>query len=184
MKITHENLVQELKRKNEDALQFVIDQYGGLIKSIVTHHLYRFSHVHDECIDDILLAVWDHIDSFNEKTNSLKNWLAAISKYKAIDYKRRYIKLAEKQRPGDYELETNQADERQQVMKTELSLETEALLEQLTPEDRQLFIDYYIDGKDTTSLANELSVNKSVIHNRLSRGRRKLKGLKRIFGDQ
>lgn len=184
MKITHESLVQELKRKNEDALHFVIDQYGGLIKSIVAHHLYRFNHVHDECIDDILLAVWNHIDSFNEKANSFKNWLAAISKYKAIDYKRKYIKLAKKQQHGDYELEINRVNEEQLATKKELSLETEALLEQLTPEDRQLFIDYYIDGKDTASLANELSVNKSVIHNRLSRGRRKLKGLKRIFGNQ
>lgn len=184
MRITHENLVQELKQKNEDALHFLIDEYGGLIKSIVAHHLYGFSHVQDECIDDILLAAWDHIDSFNEKTNSLKNWLAAVSKYKAIDYKRKYIKLAKRQKLGDYELEINQSDERQLIMKKELSLETEHLLEQLTSEDRQLFIDYYIDGKDTASLADEMNVKKSVIHNRLSRGRKKLKGLKRIFGNQ
>ncbi|TAA72679.1 sigma-70 family RNA polymerase sigma factor [Planococcus salinarum] len=183
MKINHENVVQELKRQNEDALHFVIDQYGGLIKSIVAQHLYQFRHVQDECIDDVLLAAWNHIGSFNEKTNSLKNWLAAISKYKAIDYKRKYLKLAEKQHAPDYNLESNQADDRQ-VLKKELSLETEALLDQLTPEDRKLFVDYYIDGKDTASLANELNVEKSAIHNRLSRGRKKLKGLRRIFGEQ
>jgi len=35
-----------------------------------------------------LLAIWDNIDSFDEDKNSFKNWVAAISKYKSIDYQR------------------------------------------------------------------------------------------------
>lgn len=38
MKITEKNVVQELRKRNEKALYFVIDQYGGLIKSIVRKH--------------------------------------------------------------------------------------------------------------------------------------------------
>lgn len=182
MKITHENVVRQLKQQNEDALNFVIDQYGGLIKSIVTHHLYQFRHVHDECIDDILLGIWNNIDSFNVETNSLKNWIGAISKYKAIDYKRKYIKRAESQHTGEYDLEELSRVE-MNGMKKELSLETESLLNQLTMEDRKLFIEYYINEKDTTALAKEMRIEKSAIHNRLSRGRKKLKNFKKIFGE-
>src|SRR5690606_27636723 len=98
------------------------------------------------------------------ETNSLKNWLAAISKYKAIDYKRKYIKLKEKQQAHNDELKDQKTQDWQE-MKKELSLETEILLNHLTPEDRNLFIDYYIHEKDTASIATELNLDKSAIHN-------------------
>lgn len=43
-------------------------------------------------MNDVLLAIWDHIDSFQPEKNSFKNWIAAIEKYKAIDYLRKYQK--------------------------------------------------------------------------------------------
>ncbi|MGF7186815.1 DNA-directed RNA polymerase specialized sigma24 family protein [Desulfitispora alkaliphila] len=73
-------------------MYYVIDNYGGLIKSIVGKHLYNLQHLHEECLDDVLLAVWDNIDSFYPEKNSFKNWVAAIAKYKSIDYKRKYLK--------------------------------------------------------------------------------------------
>jgi len=37
--INEDNFIEQLRRKNEDALYYVIDIYGGLIKSIVGRHL-------------------------------------------------------------------------------------------------------------------------------------------------
>ncbi|KAJ53721.1 RNA polymerase sigma-70 factor [Clostridium tetanomorphum DSM 665] len=41
MKINEENFIRYLKKKNEKALDYIIDVYGGLIKSIVKKHLYN-----------------------------------------------------------------------------------------------------------------------------------------------
>ncbi len=170
MKITENNVVQQLQKRNEDALHYVIDHYGGLIKSIVSRHLYRFQHIHEECIDDILLGIWHNIDSFNPEKNSLKNWIAAISKYKAIDYKRMHVKFLEQQNIEENDLVSSLDDE-----KRELSLEMEDLLSQLKREDRELLVNYYVDEIDTVTLAKEQQVEQSVIYNRLSRGRKKLR---------
>ena len=40
MKITENNVVQQLQKRNEDALHYVIDHYGG----IVSRHLSQSSH--------------------------------------------------------------------------------------------------------------------------------------------
>ena len=38
-KVDQDNFLQELSRKNEKALEYVVDVYGGLIKTIVKRHL-------------------------------------------------------------------------------------------------------------------------------------------------
>ena len=40
MKINEENYIRELKQHNESALSYIIERYGGLVKSIVRKNLY------------------------------------------------------------------------------------------------------------------------------------------------
>lgn len=92
MKINEENYMDQLQKHNERALLYVIDKYGGLLKAVISKSLFRMQSYQEECMNDVLLAIWDHIDSFQPEKNSFKNWIAAIAKYKAIDYLRKYQK--------------------------------------------------------------------------------------------
>jgi len=49
--INEDNFIEQLRRKNENALYYVIDIYGGLIKSIAGRHLYKLKPLQEECID-------------------------------------------------------------------------------------------------------------------------------------
>lgn len=40
--ITEKNFIQELQRRNEDALEFVVKNYGGLLKAVINRILYNF----------------------------------------------------------------------------------------------------------------------------------------------
>src|SRR4051812_15685120 len=93
MKITEENVVKQLKFKNEKALFYIVDHYGSTIKMIIQKYLGNLKMIQDECLDDVLLLIWKNIDSYDKTKNSLKNWIAAITKYKAIDYQRQYKKF-------------------------------------------------------------------------------------------
>ena len=42
MKITEDNFIHELQRKNEDALEFVVKNYGGLLKAVIHRILYDY----------------------------------------------------------------------------------------------------------------------------------------------
>ncbi|WP_286674445.1 sigma factor, partial [Clostridium sp. ZBS14] len=84
-----ENFIFELKKKNEKALYYVIDNHGWIIKSVVKKHLYNLQSIQDECINDILLGIWNNIEKFDSSKGSFKNWIAGISKFKCIDYKRK-----------------------------------------------------------------------------------------------
>ena len=51
--------------------------------------------VQDECINDVLLAIWNNINSFDEERSTFKNWIMGIARFKSIDYKRKYLKHLE-----------------------------------------------------------------------------------------
>ncbi|MFD4820907.1 DNA replication protein [Peribacillus butanolivorans] len=39
MKVTENNVVQQIQNKNEKAISFIINQYGGLLAAIIKRHL-------------------------------------------------------------------------------------------------------------------------------------------------
>lgn len=92
MKINEENFVLHIKLKDEEALRYAIERYGGLVKSVVRKHLYPDAQMmfFEECVSDVFLGVWSNIDSYDAEKNTIKNWIAAIARFKAIDYGRKY----------------------------------------------------------------------------------------------
>lgn len=47
VKITEHNLIKQLKKKNPQAIDYIVDQYGSLIKTVLLKNLYdqRDQHV-------------------------------------------------------------------------------------------------------------------------------------------
>lgn len=174
MKINEDNFLEQLQKRNEDALYYVIDMYGGLIKNIVAKHLYKLHHIQEECVDDVLLAIWDNIAAFSPEKNSFKNWVGAIAKYKSIDYKRKYLKLMDQENIDSLNMIDSSNIERA-LMEKEISQETKSLLSNLIEDDQKIFIQYYMEDQDVEAIARKFQVKKSNIYNRLSRGRTKLR---------
>jgi len=167
MKIHENNFISELRDKNEEALYFVIDNYGWIIKSTVKKSLYNLIGHQEECINDILLAIWDNIDSF-------KNWVSAISKYKSIDYQRKYLKNLKVENIENTEL-VSPENLLEKVLEKDVQNNLEKLLAPLRPEDKKIFLMVYLEEKDFDEISEKLSISKSVLYNRLSRGKKKLK---------
>ncbi|MFF5997090.1 sigma-70 family RNA polymerase sigma factor [Lysinibacillus sp. KU-BSD001] len=174
MRITEKNVVEQLIVKNEKALFYIVEQYGGTIKAIIKKYLGSLEMIQDECLDDVLLLIWNNIMYYDENKNSLKNWIAAIAKHKSIDYQRQYKKFLLQQEFEDHMLVDFQSVEAQ-VMDNMLSSQTEQLLSSLKKEDQLLFIQHYGEQKSIEELSHAQGIHRSVLYNRLSRGRKKLR---------
>ncbi|MED4137576.1 sigma-70 family RNA polymerase sigma factor [Priestia megaterium] len=163
-------IVACITEKKEKGLELLIDQYGGLITAIVRKHLGTLKSYEEECVNDVLLAVWHHIDRFDSEKNTFKNWVAAVAKYKAIDYQRKYIKtqhesLSQAGVGGTTEVHNIQTDD------------VEELLGHLNKGDRELFKAYYLQEVELKQIAEKQQTTISNLYNRLSRGRKKLKAI-------
>jgi RNA polymerase sigma factor (sigma-70 family) len=169
--ITENNVVQQLRRKNEKAITFIIHMYGGLISSIIKRHLNYQQQDYEECLDDVLLSIWNHIEGFDASKNSFKQWIAAIAKYKAIDYRRRQIMYKNKQ------LLVSEVNEDSYFASgsAEDTTSVEELFEQLSAIERSIFEQYYLVGTPTGEIAEQWDTKESWVYNKLSRGRKKLR---------
>lgn len=176
MKITEENFIVELKKKNEKALEYLIDNYGWIIKTVASKHLVQFPHLIDECMNDVLMDIWNNSHRFDEKKGSIKNFIAGVSKFKSIDYKRKYMKDLYNKDISDMNIEVKDTM-LESELKVELSDETEGMLACLKKDDRELFMKLYVEDKKVEEVAKETGMSRNVIYNRLSRSRKKLKSL-------
>lgn len=173
LKINEENFIYELRKGNEKALDYVVDSYGWLVKTVVSKNMYGLESYREECINDCLLAVWENIDSFDQERSSFKNWLAGIAKYKSIDYLRKYQKEFSNISFEKIQIEKEDTSSDRLIERENLE-SIEGLLSDLKPRDRLIFKRLFIEEEDIDSLAEDLDLDKSNIYNRVSRGRRKL----------
>ncbi|MFF2889668.1 sigma-70 family RNA polymerase sigma factor [Paenibacillus sp. NPDC057967] len=172
MGMTEENIVKHIKKRNERALAFIVKTYGGLLAAIIKRHVQFNEQEYEECLDDVLLAIWHHIDSFDEERNTFKQWIAAIAKHRAIDYQRRML------RRNQHVVSADITDELvyKQPGPTP-SHDVEEVLEQLSDTERVVFEKYYLEGVPSREIAQQMNVKESWIHNKLSRGRSKLRDI-------
>ena len=165
-----ELMIKYIKKKKEKGMEILIDSYRGIITSVVRKHLGVLVNYEEECVDDVLLSIWNNIKSFDSTKNSFKNWICAIAKYKAIDYKRKYLpKMISEQ------LDSNLFYIDENLYKLEIEEEIDQLLSSLNDKDKELFIRYYLNGDKLEEIAKEKSTNISNLHSRLSRGRKKIR---------
>lgn len=165
-----ELIIKYIKKGKEKGIEMLIDSYRGLITAVVRKHLGILINYEEECVSDVLLSIWDNIKSFDHTKNTFKNWICAISKYKAIDYKRKYLSRIE---TVDINQEIYYIDT--DLMKSEIEEDVKEILRHLNERDKELFIKHYLEGEDLESIAVKTNTKVSNLYNRLSRGRNKIR---------
>ena len=158
-------LINSLKNKDEKALADLIENYSGILKSVIKRVLQSFPDLWDECLNETLMAVWQNIDSYDCNRSSFKNWCASVARYKAIDTLRREVRHNNREEIRDENSYTGNEFDR--VLLKEI-------FQYLSPEDRKLFEAIFIEGYTYNEMAQKLGVSKDALYSRVNRSRRKI----------
>ncbi|WP_433945071.1 sigma-70 family RNA polymerase sigma factor [Paenibacillus sp. SN-8-1] len=169
--ISEDDLVERIKNRDERAIASIIQTYGGLLSAIIRRYVHYNQQEYEECLDDVLLAAWQNISSFDPEKNTFKQWIAAIAKYRAIDYQRKIIR---NQSQITHTEITDDLFKAEPVMPHQ---DVDEVLRHLSQVEREIFVKYYLEGVPSREMATEMKVQESWIHNKLSRGRKKLRQL-------
>lgn len=174
MKITEKNYITQLRRGNEKALEYVVEKYGGFILAVVRKQLYQLPEQQQECVNDVLLAVWQNIDRYDETRSSFQNWVAGICRYKAIDCRRAWLKRLQEQ-PLETAEELVDFRRETDLLEQEIFEELEEMLSCLKPEDQHLFRQLFIEDVPVPEVAETFGISKDALYNRVSRGRKQIR---------
>ncbi|KPL60918.1 sigma-70 family RNA polymerase sigma factor [Rossellomorea vietnamensis] len=176
MKSAPTNFIKRLKKKKEDALEYIIDAYMPLVKTIATKILHNQNRLDvEECVNDVFLTVWQNAHQFKGEPEDFKKWIGMITKYKAIDRYRQAEKRNAREHCDESLLQSSSTPGTEpSVLRREEKNELFAAISQLEELDRDIFMmKYYLDLSNM-EIADVLNLSKAAVDNRLYRGKRKL----------
>lgn len=174
MVITEQNFVKQMKKRNEEALIYVVEQYGWVLKTVVKRQMATLPHLWDDCMNDTLMAVWDNIGSYRPEKSDFQNWLAGVCRFKALTYVRKYVHASREdlvEQMPEWEDEKAGRD----FLEQEYKEEVDTILSYLKEEDAQIFRLIYLDGLSMDEVAKRMNMSKTVIYGRISRGRKQIR---------
>ena len=171
MDINKENFIHELKNHNTQALDYIIDKYGGVYKAVINKVLFLYPEDAEECLYDSLMRIWKNIDSFDETRTTFLNWSAAVARYCALDRLRKLRDLTLNTEYSD-EIETQYTSF---TSDNDFDRYFEELISCLSREDKELFVRLFFYGQAIEEVARQTGKKPSYIYNRVSRGKKKIR---------
>lgn len=167
-------IIHKIKKRNEVGLQALIQKYAGLLKAVSQKHLYALPDRQDECLNDVLLSIWNHIDRYDPVKSSFKNWICAITRYRAINLLKKYRKdlhtLA-----WDETRHTDRVHMDMPFSKELWEIQLDELLCPLNKKDQQLFKDLFSSSQSTEEVARKHDLSQGALYSRVSRGKTKIR---------
>lgn len=174
MKSSSTNFITRLKKQKEDALEYIIDVYMPLVKTIATKILHNKKRADiDECVNDVFLTVWQKAYQFDGDADDFKKWIGMISKYKSIDrYRQAEKQIAREQSDAPLERKASDSQTEGSVLQREEKNELLFAISQLKDIDRDIFMMKYYLELPNSEIADTLGLSKAAVDNRLYRGKK------------
>ncbi len=169
-------IIKGIKKKNQRAIEAAFEIYGNLVYKIIYSLMsegHEKSYVED-CVNEVFLSLWNNIDCYNSEKSSFKNWLAAISKYKAIDYKRK-LQNSNLQDNIDDSILCNHISTEDALIQKENKEELLKIINSLKKTDRELFVRKFLLEESVDDIAKSLGITTDNVYTRLYRGRKTLR---------
>lgn len=165
-------MLQKLKQKDEDALEWVMGKYAPYVSTIIWNMIGQFTDQADieELSSDVFFTLW--LNAEKVEKGKLKAYLSGVARNKAKERLRslgREIPLEENTVfIADTDLQEDMEKKEQAVFLRR------AILAMGTP-DRQIFLRHYYYYQGIEQIAREMNLGCSAVKLRLYRGRQKLK---------
>ncbi|HZK24878.1 MAG TPA: sigma-70 family RNA polymerase sigma factor [Oscillospiraceae bacterium] len=175
MVITGENVVLALQAKRPEALEYLINQYGQSVYSLARTILRSAaSEDVEECVSDIFAAAWQKSKEYDGQKGTIKTWLLMLTKYRALDYRRK-LSTQSAYLASDEQLTTSLQAVEDEVLQRERLQLTLAVVETFSELDQKLFFRRYFLQEALDELAAAFDLTKRAVENRLWRCRKELR---------
>jgi RNA polymerase sigma-70 factor (ECF subfamily) len=168
-------LLKILKNDPECGFVLLIEQYAGLVKSVVVRLLgCNNSQDVEECVSDVFVRFYRSLDNFDPKSGSLKGYLCGIARYTALDYRRHLVREASWLSVEENEIGVEIDPSDKIAAETNRLILRKTVLDMESP-DKEIFIMRYFFGEKVVVIADKLSMDSKSVENRLYRGKKRLK---------
>lgn len=168
-------LIKRAAVGDKAAYEKLVDQYKNYVFAIVLN-LTRDSFHADNVAQEVFLQVYISLPRY--RFEGFRTWIGRIAVRKAIDWKRKQQRIAEKERLAAAEnlaARGQQSSPEQTLIKKEEAQRIRSLCGQLPDGYKTVVEKYYFFGKSYRQIADEEGIALKTVETRLYRARQKLK---------
>jgi RNA polymerase sigma factor, sigma-70 family len=178
--VTDFDLLIELDTNPNRAMDYVLNQYTGLVYSIIHLKISSVGTEEDikECVSDVFMEFYQKATKIDLEKGSIKGYLAILAKHKGIDLYRRLVSAICHNCDMDEscdQLADNKFDPEENVIKKEQRKLLLQAIQTLGEPDREIFIRKYYLGQKTKEIADILFLRDNTVDKKISRGLKKLR---------
>lgn len=173
MIINNDNFISKLKDKDMQALEYVLDNYSDLIYRVAFKVLNN-KELSEECLNTVLLKIWDKINTYTGNTEGFTPWIFSIAKFCAIDILRKEARHFKASETTDRDESVAIGIEEEVEIKDQLKL-VMSEIENLGPPDNEIFIRRFLLNHKVKDIAKEFGMTEKAVSLRILRNRKKLK---------
>lgn len=178
MKLNDDNLLQEIKAQNPQALEFIMNTYSSAVYWLAARILQDGSPEDiEECVSDVFVQAWSEFDHYEPQRGPFKTWLLILTKYKALDYRRKLKRdqpMTELSNAAS-QIYSNPVEEH--LLSRESREQLLEAIKALKETDRQIFVRRYLLYQSIDDIAGSLGLTRQAVDNRLWRTRKTLQKL-------
>ena len=170
-----QGLLMAIRQQPEQGLAAAIEQYGGLVQTVIRRLLgaARLQDV-EECTSEVFWRFYQNADNFQTE-RSLKSYLCGIARHVAIDRLRQLGRTDWQQLPQEENALGVWAGPADELAAADCQRLVQQCVDALPQPDRDIFILRYYFGERVSAIAGRLGLETKAVENRLYQGRLRLK---------
>ena len=171
-------LLQLLREDPEQGVRRLMEQYAGLVYSIVNGRAGSVAAPQDaeECVSDVFFEVYRKRECIDPEKGTLRTFLSVVARQRAVNLYRRKEKELRRSTGGPLPEEAaDDAGSEEAVIGAEERLQLLEAVKRLGEPDSSIIIRRYYFGQKSKEIAADLGLTAGAVDTRLSRAMGKLR---------
>lgn len=169
--MTENEIIKLIKSRNKEGLKSLVTYYSPLIKYVIAPILQN-EQDREDCLNEVIMRIWDKFDLFDEAKGSLKAYITAIARNSAISSARHLGTLCSEQLTDS--IVSKELSPEEALLQKESRQRLLAALNSLPLKDKVLFYRKYYYLQSTAQIASELGLSPRGVEGRLYRIKKRL----------
>ena len=155
---TEADLVDRLKRRDQDAMRDLYDRYGRVVYSVI-FRVVKETGIAEDLAQETFLRVWNRVQFLDKDKGALGPWILAVARNRAIDHLRSLdARMAMKATDLEGPFEQPEAFQNleRDILKSDRARTLREAFAKLSPNQRQVIELAYYEGLSQSEMAERI----------------------------
>ena len=179
--MTEKEIVEHIIHKDEHAFKSFFNDNIQLFYSIAHRLLIKTDATHEDiedCIAESVIYIWYHLDQYDPKKCSFKNWCSLIIVNRTHNLIRKLHRHQRKLQFLDEQQKTyfsHELSAENQYLENQQMIQIWKKIDNIPSPSKEILLQKYIDGLSTKQIARNMSLPLHEINNHLKKAKRTLR---------